>query len=207
MKERHGEQKLAKTQVAGADFDILPYDGSAKYLGRLVSFSDYRDVEIENRIKVAWKKFFAMKDVLCNASYPLMKRVRLFDATITPTVLYGAGTWTMTSGIEAQLRKTQRRMLRSIYQRGRRRQRCIDSSTRTDNSSDGSEHLEIASEDPEENMEPWHEWVQRVTHEIEESMGKLRLEDWITAQRRRKYRWAGHVARREDSRWSTLLLD
>ena len=38
-------------------------------------------------------------------------------------------------------------------------------------------------------------------------MRKARVEDWVTEHRRRKWRWAGHVVRREDRRWATRLLD
>ena len=34
-----------------------------------------------------------------------------------------------------------------------------------------------------------------------------RVKDWIDEQKRRKWRWAGHVARRKDGRWTTSLLD
>ena len=30
---------------------------------------------------------------------------------------------------------------------------------------------------------------------------------WVEEQRRRKWRWAGHVSRRDDGRWSRRLLD
>lgn len=30
--------------------------------------------------------------------------------------------------------------------------------------------------------------------------------DWVIEQRRRKWRWVGHVARRKDGRWSNWLL-
>eukprot|EP00973_Karenia_brevis_P083001 11508050-Karenia_brevis.AAC.1 len=41
---------------------------------------------------------------------------------------------------------------------------------------------------------------------VEECQQKLGLDDWVTAARRRKWRWAGHVARRSDGRWSTSLV-
>ena len=34
-----------------------------------------------------------------------------------------------------------------------------------------------------------------------------RVADWVEEQRRRKWRWAGHVARRDDGRWSKMMLD
>ena len=56
-------------------------------------------------------------------------------------------------------------------------------------------------------LEPWREWVSRVTHEIEAELAQWGIEDWVAAQRRKLFRWAGHVARRDDNRWSTLVLD
>ena len=35
----------------------------------------------------------------------------------------------------------------------------------------------------------------------------LGIEDWIRAQRRRKYNWAGHMTRRRDGRWSTAVSE
>ena len=32
------------------------------------------------------------------------------------------------------------------------------------------------------------------------------LEDWVSLQRRWKWRWAGHCARRTDKRWATEVL-
>ena len=37
-------------------------------------------------------------------------------------------------------------------------------------------------------------------------MDKLQLDDWISSYRRRKWRWAGHVLRREDRRWTATML-
>ena len=202
--ERHRQDNQTKTRTKIKDFEIeiVPYDGSAKYLGRKVCFNSFRDTEVDNRSHVAWKKFYAMKDVLCNTTYSLSKRVRLFDSTITTAVLYGASAWTMTCELVSRLRKTQRRMLRSIFQKGRRRVPAADGSISHD-----SADIEIASEESGEELEPWHEWIQRTTHEIELEMGRLSVEDWVGAQRRRQFRWAGHLFRRYDQRWSSLILD
>ena len=34
-----------------------------------------------------------------------------------------------------------------------------------------------------------------------------KIKDWADEQKRRKWRWAGHIARRKDGRWATSLLD
>ena len=51
------------------------------------------------------------------------------------------------------------------------------------------------------------DWIRRVTHEIEESLGNQGIEMWTSKCRRRIYTWAGHVVRRTDGRWATTVLD
>ena len=191
-----------EVEVAGHQIEVLPLDGQTKYLGRAVCSKNFMAAEIENRIATGWKKFFALRDILCNKSYPLAKRVKLFDTAITPSILYASGSWTMmTVEFESRLRKTQRRMLRTIYQKGRLRQKRDD---RTQSSSRLDE-VELAPEE-DDDLEPWPEFMKRVTREIEHHMDKLHIEDWVKLQRRRKCTWASHVARRSDDRWSTTLL-
>ena len=38
-------------------------------------------------------------------------------------------------------------------------------------------------------------------------MAKIGAENWAAAARRRKFKFAGHTARRHDMRWSQRLLD
>ena len=56
-------------------------------------------------------------------------------------------------------------------------------------------------------MEPWHEWVQRVTRVALEEMEKAHVEDWATAARRCIWTLAGHMSRRHDGRWSAQMLE
>ena len=55
-------------------------------------------------------------------------------------------------------------------------------------------------------LEDWVDFVRRSTGMAEEAMKKVKLEDWVAGQRRRKWRWAGHAARRKDHRWSNRIL-
>ena len=55
-------------------------------------------------------------------------------------------------------------------------------------------------------LENWTDWIQRTTHYAEMQLLKAGAEGWVEGQRRRKWRWAGHVARRHDGRWSNLVL-
>ena len=50
-------------------------------------------------------------------------------------------------------------------------------------------------------------WIKRTTGLAEEELAKMKIEDW-TAQRRRSYwRWAGHVTRMADRRWTVQILN
>ena len=42
---------------------------------------------------------------------------------------------------------------------------------------------------------------------MEHHLAGAGVDDWVTAQRRRKWRLAGHTARRQDGRWSEKFLD
>ena len=39
------------------------------------------------------------------------------------------------------------------------------------------------------------------------ALKRAKVADWVEEQKRLKWRWAGHVARREDGCWSRRLLD
>ena len=56
-------------------------------------------------------------------------------------------------------------------------------------------------------MEPWVDWIKRVTRTAEEAARFTGIKDWVVEQSRRKWMWAGHVARRTDKRWSKVTLD
>ena len=199
--ERKGYNSRKDIEVAGQKVEVLTYGKHLKYLGRFVCLGNLMEAEIENRIVTGWKRFYTFRDILCNKAYPLRKRMKFFDTVITPSVLYASGSWTMTADLESRLRKTQRRMLRTIFQKGRKRQQ-VDEGTKSSSSLD---ELQLAPEQ-DDSLEPWVEFMKRVTREIEEQMDNFKSEDWVRLQRRRKFTWAGHVARRCDDRWSTTLL-
>ena len=203
MRENQRPKQTQHVNVKGMLIKVLGYDEVTKYLGRMVGFANPVTLDVDHRIGVGWKRFFAQKQILCSKDYPLHQRLKLFHATVTPTVLYGSCCWTMTCELEAKLRKTQRQMLRSIFQCPRRRSTTKEQSDSTSSTSGSVEVSDILGV---EEVETWAEWIQRATHEIETYLQDHAIEDWVTTQRRRKHRWSGHVARRDDNRWSSVLL-
>ena len=116
----------------------------------------------------------------------------------------------MSTEHEHKLQCTQRRMLRWIVGVGRRKQG--DNGTISTNSSDSSsetdldEPSETDSENQKLEVENWIDWIRRSTHISEIHAERAGVVDWVQAQRMRKWRLAGHIARRTDARWSTKLL-
>ena len=54
--------------------------------------------------------------------------------------------------------------------------------------------------------ETYVEWLVRSTGVVEKRREEAGVEDWVAAQRRRYWRWAGHVARCNDGRWTQKLM-
>ena len=88
----------------------------------------------------------------------------------------------MTKAREQLLKVAQRRMVRKMVQVAR-----------------GS-----ICEDGEK--EDWVHYIIRSTRIAEALMGRAGVQDWVEEQRRRKWRWAGHIARLTDRRWTQLSL-
>ena len=115
-----GKRPPGHVDVLGMSIEVLSPQQGTKYLGRKLQFSDSHSVEIENRIATAWRKFHALKQELTGRAYSLNSRLKLFNSTITPTILYGCEAWTTTAELERRIQKTQRQMLRMIIHVPRR---------------------------------------------------------------------------------------
>ena len=67
--------------------------------------------------------------------------------------------------------------------------------------------MEKVEEESTVMLEPWVDFIIRATEEAKLRMEDAKVEDWVVTQRRRKWRWAGHAARRKDNRWTHRILD
>ena len=177
-----------------------------------------------------------LKQELTTKSYSLKGRLRLFHGTVTPTMLYASSAWTITAELQNKIRRTQRQMLRMILNSPRRRTTTpqetqhaghstptahhnnddntttnIDDDTSDSNPNDVDSDLSIddllvATMDDDEALEPWADWMRRCTHEAEKQMTDLGIQDWVSEQRRRKWRWARKVATDDASKWTARAL-
>ena len=55
-------------------------------------------------------------------------------------------------------------------------------------------------------QETWVEWLKRTAGVLDVEIKKGAVTDWVDEQKRRKWCWAGHLARRTDWRWTVRML-
>ena len=100
--------------------EMLTRNESVKYLGQRISFHQQETLEIKSRIRAAWATIQKYRQELTSKKYTLKHCLRLFDATVSPTICYAAGTWAANKEHERIIQSTQRKMLRLIIQSKRR---------------------------------------------------------------------------------------
>ena len=103
-------------EVGEMSIEILTRNESVKYLGQIISFHQQETLETKSRIRAAWATFHKYRQELTAKNYMLKHRLRLFDATVCPTICYAAGTWTPNKDHERMIQSTQRKMLRLVIQ-------------------------------------------------------------------------------------------
>ena len=54
--------------------------------------------------------------------------------------------------------------------------------------------------------ESWIEWLKRTAGSLDFKIKKGAVSDWVVEQRRRKWRWAGHIVRMKGLRWTVLII-
>jgi len=180
--ERHGCLAQRNVEVLGEKIEVLSASEGTIYLGRFLNFERFHDAELDNRINRGWAAFAKIRRGLSDKHYPLAHRLKLFDATVSATVLYGSGTWVMTKSREQRLRTNMRRMLRKIHGCPRK---VLE---------DGSE-------------EQWVDWIIRATHAVEEKMTCCNIPHWPEGQRSRRRHLEKKILESSDGRWSKRLLE
>ena len=131
-----------------------------------------------------------------------------YEAVVSPTVLYGSEAWTLTAEMARLLKTTQRRMLRMILGHGRRRIQRAPEPTNSDNKSeDSEEESAVIQDDDGDELEPWVDWIRRVTHNAENTLQKLKIRTWIEQARTKKWRFAAELFSGDgEQKWSHAAL-
>ena len=118
-------------------------------MGQKISFHHQETTEIKNRIRAAWATFRKYRQELTSKNYMLNHRLRLFDAAISPTICYAAGTWTPNKEHERMIQSTQRKMLRLIIQIKRRYKKIEKQESKTNEEIEETDTKDLCSTDDE----------------------------------------------------------
>ena len=168
--------------------------------------SDFTTTEIDHRVGQAWKRFNIFRSELINKKYTINDRIRLFDSIVTPTLLYGCESWAPTKDNLMKITRCQRRMLRLLIGHGRRRVvHTSPSLSSTSSSSCSSSRSSSSSSVSTDFLEPWSDWISRVTREAEDRLQHCGISDWVTKYKRRKWTWCYRLATMDHTRWAHVV--
>ena len=158
-------QTQLSVDIAGDFVEVMVGLASHKYLGHKVpgSLRDRSRVELAHRVQAAWLKFHEHRDVLTDRNISVRLRLKLFDATVSPTVLFGLATVPLSQNQLEYLGALQRRMLRLIVGWVRLRD------------------------------EPWDETMRRMRDRVSRALVLFPVETWPKKHLRHKYRYVGRV--------------
>ena len=163
-------------QCAGSQVRVLQKGESEKYLGRKLSLDDFHGVELRNRIACGWSTFRGLKAVLCDRRILLRNRLRLLQSCVAPSMLYAAGSWTLTLDQERKIRTAQRQMLRRMLMT------------------------------PRETDETWVAYIQRATHIAINLAERHGVKDWVVSFHEQKGKLRNKLLTTNDGRWSPRLF-
>ena len=101
--------------ICGEMVQVIHAETVHKYLGRNLrgNFLARRKSEFAHRLQ-AWSTFHKYTHILLNKHVSLVLRLKLFDALVSPAMLFGHATLPLTKGCLQKLGVVQKRMLRSI---------------------------------------------------------------------------------------------
>ena len=86
--------------VCGEMAQVIHAETVHKFLGRNLggNFLATSNSEFAHRLQVAWNKFHKYKHMLLNKHVSLVLRLKLFDAVVSPAMLFGLATLPLTKG-------------------------------------------------------------------------------------------------------------
>jgi hypothetical protein len=86
-----------------------------KYLGMLIAANNNLTQEINHRLLIANKCYYALKKQLGSHYLSLQTKCKLYKTLLRPIILYGSESWALTKTEENKLKIFERNILRKIY--------------------------------------------------------------------------------------------
>ena len=155
----------------------IPIAAELTILGQEVAFRGDSMHSLKHRTRQAWKTAQMNTNLLRSTKTSHTKRLRLLQALVKPSILYGCETWKLTPGMIAKIITTERTFTRWCLRKTNRRN-------------------EPEGQDEDEGIIDWIQWRATSAREIARSMNIGNIERWHVTALRLHWQWAGHAARR-----------
>ena len=161
--------------VDGEYIPVVQPDVGFKVLGTRITLVGRTSAEFNIRMSAAWGKFHQLWPALGKQNASLIKRLKLFDMTVTQTALWCNESWNLTQKEKRRLKTTFHNMIRRIVGVAR---------------------------SPDE---PWLDWIKRSTRQACREAKTVGIRFWLQRHIGDKFRWAGHVVRMDPARLATKI--
>ncbi|KAJ4446230.1 hypothetical protein ANN_12924 [Periplaneta americana] len=73
-----------------------------------------KEKEIKRRISLAWKAFWNLKFIVLERTLSKKLRMEILETCVTPALLYGCQTWSLSAKLRNSLQICQRKMLKRV---------------------------------------------------------------------------------------------
>ena len=97
-----------------------------------------------------------------------------------------------------------------VLAQGRRRtQRIVQPAADQETAeSEGTEADDQPDDDSRDDLEPWVEWIKRVTNNVEENLKRLKIRTWVEQARKRKWKFAFEIfSGKGERKWTHTALE
>ena len=98
----------------GLSIEVVEEGEGLKVLGTKLYLTDCTSKEVRDRVQIGWRKFFALSRLLMNQGTSMKRRFRLWNATVTKSVLWCSESWAMTVADKKFLQAACHKMMRRI---------------------------------------------------------------------------------------------
>ena len=129
----------------------------------------------KHRLRQAWKTAHANSTLLRSTAISHGARIRLLQALVKPSLLYGSETWKLTPALLAKIIGAERAISRWCM-------RLTNRAGRTDNE--------------EGDLAAWVQWQADTARQIAKTTSKQQIERWHVTAIRLHWQWAGKAARK-----------
>ena len=176
--EVQGDDAPIYVEVGEGMLSVMTSSDLHKYLSKQVSrdLCSRTETNMEYRLQCAWGRFHANAKVLLNPDISMKLRLKMFEAVVTPTAVYGMATEALTMRQRERIEVTRRNMIRRMMG-------CFKRAG-----------------------ESWHEHGSRQAQRLAATLQTHPVAEWLPAIDRARWRFLCRICHDEGRGWPHVVL-